>query len=59
MGKFGLNVQYKDTTKALYRGILKDNFNVEDYRNYRFNCWPGFTSTSKEITVAVERSRDG
>jgi len=64
--KFGQKLQYLDECQPLYRGILhetlfdkqKNRLNLEEYKLNRFHCWPGFTSSTKDKTVAVERSRD-
>ena len=58
MKHFGLNLQYKDTQDAIYRGIKSDYYKVEDYRINRFNCWPGFTSTTKKKETAIGYSRN-
>lgn len=43
--------------KPLYRGVDIQNINLDDYKKYGINYWPGFSSTSKLKEFAVERSK--
>ena len=55
--KFGSQVAYKQST-PLYRGIKHTTVDLKMYQRNKLSYWPGFTSTSKDRNVAIERSRD-
>lgn len=57
--KVGSKFAYRETHVPLYRGILRQYVNLEDYKACRVHYWAAFSSSSKSKQVAISMSRRG
>ena len=55
----GNKYEYKAHWNPLYRGVLREYVNLDDYRINRVHYWPAFSSSSKDHKVALQMARRG